>query len=435
VDERVGAIRRLIWGTALVVCLATLVMTYYVVARITRPLATLTEAAQAIAAGDHGHKVYLSNRDELGTLAAAFNQMSAELAMRVQQIREDHELLVTVLGSMIEGVVAVDANQRIFFANDTARSLLGLGPENIHGRPLWEMVRHRTMQQAVQDALTLDQPCLSEFEIPGAVRRVVALHAKRLPGDPCLGAVLVFHDVTELRRLENLRQEFVANVSHELKTPLSSIKAYVETLLHGALEDPENNVTFLRRIEEQADRLHGLILDLLRLARVETGQEVFEITTVPLGELIHSCVAEHRTAANAKRIALDVESHDGALCVRADEEGVRTILNNLVDNAIKYTPDGGRVTIRWNAEDSVVELAVQDTGIGISPEDQARIFERFYRVDKARSRELGGTGLGLAIVKHLAQAFGGSVAVSSAVGRGSTFTVRFPRASSDRLNG
>jgi two-component system phosphate regulon sensor histidine kinase PhoR len=433
VDDRVRAVRRLVWGIGFAVCTATLVITYLVVASLTRPLKSLTTAAHAIANGDYGQQVRTSSRDEIGTLAQTFNRMSGDLNERVSQIRSDRELLNTMLTVMVEGVVALDANQRVLFANEAAHSMLGLGTHNVAGRPLWEMVRIPAVQEGLEAASNGSQDWYRcEFELPGRDRRIVSMHATKLPGDPSPGIVLVCHDISELRRLENLRREFVANVSHELKTPLASIKAYVETLLAGAVHDPENNLPFLRRIDEQAERLHRLILDLLRLARVESGQEVFEITAVPLEELVAACVKEHQSAADAKRINLATEKPAIPISVRADPEGVRAILDNLIDNAVKYTHEGGDVRIRWATDDSTAVLEVADTGIGIAAQDQARIFERFYRVDKARSRDLGGTGLGLSIVKHLSQSFGGTVSVSSEVGRGSVFTVRLPLASGER---
>jgi two-component system phosphate regulon sensor histidine kinase PhoR len=225
-----------------------------------------------------------------------------------------------------------------------------------------------------------------------------------------------------------LRQDFVANVSHELKTPLSSIKAYAETLSAGAIEDKEHRLAFVKQIELQAERLHQLILDLLSLARIESGKQTFDIEPMSLAKVVQESLAYYRESAAAKDIVFDIEPDDATVQVRADEEGVYQILNNLVDNAIKYTPDQGRVTVRWLVEDSMAVVQVQDTGIGISPEDLPRVFERFFRVDKARSRELGGTGLGLSIVKHLTHSFGGTVGVESRPGVGSTFTVKLPLA-------
>jgi two-component system phosphate regulon sensor histidine kinase PhoR len=286
----------------------------------------------------------------------------------------------------------------------------------------------------------------------------IDVHIQPLPGMPCPGVVLVMHDTTELRRLESLRRDFIANVSHELKTPLSSIKAYTETLRNGAVGDQDTSQRFLGRIEEQAERLNRLINDMLMLARIESDQQPFEIVAVELPTVVAKCLDDHRVAAEAKRIELSVAPDSPPCRVRADREGLHEILNNLIDNAIKYTPEGGRVTVGWNeergarSEDEVgipqppapspalsglslsktqsptVRIYVRDTGIGIKPKDQQRVFERFYRVDKARSREVGGTGLGLAIVKHLAQSFGGRVSVASEVGQGSTFTVELPLA-------
>jgi two-component system, OmpR family, phosphate regulon sensor histidine kinase PhoR len=234
--------------------------------------------------------------------------------------------------------------------------------------------------------------------------------------------------VTDLRRLENLRKEFVANVSHELKTPLASIKAYAETLRLGAIHDAEHCLGFIERIEEQAERLHQLILDLLQLARVEAGKEVFDFRDVSLDHLARECLEQFAPAAAARTTSLEIAPEGPPLLVHADEEGLRTILQNLIDNALKYTPPGGRVRVFWRREGGHAVISVQDTGIGIATRDLARIFERFFRVDKARSREMGGTGLGLSIVKHLAQALGGDVAVESQEGVGSTFRVKIPLA-------
>jgi two-component system phosphate regulon sensor histidine kinase PhoR len=239
----------------------------------------------------------------------------------------------------------------------------------------------------------------------------------------------VLHDTTELRRLENLRQEFVANVSHELKTPLSVIQASVETLLDGAMDDRAHRGAFLERINEQAGRLHHLILDLLSLAQIEARAEVFNFQSVAIAEAVAACLERHRARASSRQQLL--EAHDGEPTVAwADEEALAQILDNLIDNALKYTPPGGRIDVRWHGQDGQVVLEVADTGIGIPERDLPRIFERFYRVDKARSRELGGTGLGLAIVKHLVQAMHGSVTAASELGKGTTFAIRLPRAES-----
>jgi two-component system phosphate regulon sensor histidine kinase PhoR len=423
------SVRRVIWGLAGLVFLCVFVLSYWLVGRIIRPVATLTQAAEAIADGDYTHRVYVPSRDELGMLAQSFNRMSQELDARLTQLSQSHDRQATVLGGMIEGVIAVDHRQRVVFANTAAGRLFSFRPPAAEGRTLLEVVRNHELDLAVSAAIATGQPQRLETFREGAEKQLSAIvQATPLPGDPCPGVVLVMHDTTELRRLESLRRDFVANVSHELKTPLTSIKAYAETLRGGAIDDREASMKFLGRIEEQAERLHHLILDMLMLARIESEQQAFEIGTVSVAEVVDQCLDGHRPSAEAKRIGLSVVPAQPECFVHADKEGLREILDNLVDNATKYTPEGGQITVRWNAARDLARIEVEDTGIGIPADHLARVFERFYRVDRARSRELGGTGLGLSIVKHLAQSFGGNVAVSSETGRGSTFTVHLPLA-------
>ncbi|MCI0361675.1 MAG: cell wall metabolism sensor histidine kinase WalK [Planctomycetaceae bacterium] len=417
----------LLWTSAALTISFGGLATWACIQRIIQPLSELTRHARAASASGDGQTATIDSRDELGVLATAFNSMQRDLARRVDQIQENNERLQTILGSMVEGVLAVGPDKRILMANDAGRELLDFATPKPVGRSLLEVTRMRPVHEAVGRALTSAAPVETEFDSPGAQRRTISLRATRLPGEPCPGVMVVLHDLSELRRLENLRRELVTNVSHELKTPLSAIKAYAETLRMGAVHDPEHNLDFVQRIEEQADRLHELILDILQIARMEQGQETFEIVPVNLAELIEGCAQQFSDAAAARQVTLNVELPPQHATALADEEGARTILDNLVDNALKYTPAGGRVTIRCRLSDDQATLEVEDTGIGIAEKDQERIFERFYRVDKARSREVGGTGLGLSIVKHLAQAFDGSVSLTSQLGRGSTFRVTLPR--------
>jgi two-component system phosphate regulon sensor histidine kinase PhoR len=420
----------LAWAVLAVGGLVAVLLALGLTRRITRPLHELTEAAKLVASGGYGHKVYAAGHDEIAVLARAFNHMSERLAVQFAQLEEDREQLRMILGGMVEGVVALDGQQRILFANERAAQLLGLKARPMTGRKLWEVVRRRSLQELVERALAGPEPCREELNWKVPAAQSLTVHAARLPGSPPRGAVLVLHDTSELRRLERLRREFVANVSHELKTPLSVIKACVETLIEGAVEDPEHRGPFLDKIDDQADRLHALILDLLSLARIESGEEAFELRAVPLGPEVAACVEAHRDRAEARSLLLEaVPPADGTAEVAAwaDEEAVRQILDNLVDNALKYTPPGGRVKVRWRVQDGQACLEVEDTGIGIPEQDLPRIFERFYRVDKARSRELGGTGLGLSIVKHLVQAMHGNVRATSRVGEGTTFLVQLPQ--------
>ena len=404
---------------------ATVALGAWLAGRFVRRVRGLTETARALARGDFAHKTSLDGKDELGQLAAALNQAGRHLSQQVGTLKQTNQRLLTVLESMSEGVVAVDQRQRILFLNDAARQLLRISAQEVEGRSLLEVVRHHVLHQIVENVLNKAEPCRAELDTAGPDRRHLAVQATAFPGMPPPGAVLVLHDITELRRLENMRQEFFANVSHELKTPLSSIKAYAETLLTTSV-DEDNRRRFVVRIQEQAERLHQLILDMLSLSRLESGHQALEIGRVPLRQTVEAVVSQYQPAAEAKQIELKIDTASSDLDVRADAEGLHHILGNLIDNAIKYTPESGCVTVGWKAEDDHALIEVCDTGIGIPAESQLRIFERFYRVDKARFRVLGGTGLGLSIVKHLVQSFGGSVDVESRPGEGSTFIVRLP---------
>ena len=415
--------------SAVIVALLTIGVGYGVVTHIVAPVRALNRAARAMARGDYRERAYVANRDELGELARAFNEMSEELGVRLAELQESDRRQATVLGGMIEGVVAIDLRQRVLFANSAAGKLFGFAPIDAVGRPLLEVVRNHPLHQAVSAAVDTGQPQRLELVWE---ERSLSVQVTPLEGEPPAGAVVVLHDTTELRRLENLRRDFVANVSHELKTPLASIKAYAETLLGGAIDDEANRTRFLDSIVEQSDRLDDLIRDMLNLARIESASQPFEIRRVDISEAVASCLRHYQPRAEAKGIRLLTEPAEGVQGVKADPEGFRVILGNLVDNAVKYTPEGGEVRVAWRPEQNrdhrMVTIDVIDTGVGIPAEKTSRVFERFFRVDEARSREAGGTGLGLSIVKHLTQSFGGEVAVVSAPDRGATFSVTLPAA-------
>lgn len=431
IEHQLAALKRIVWTTAGGTAVMAMLIAFALARRITLPLEELTHGASQIAGGQFGQKVYVDAGDEVGALAASFNHMSLQLEAQFRQLQEDRDQLRTILASMVEGVVAVDADQRVVFANEQAGRLLGLATPLAVGRKLWELVRQPPLQEIVRRALADPEPFHGEWNWDGGSNKWLTVQAARLPGYPSRGAVLVLHDTSELRRLERIRQDFVANVSHELKTPLSVIKVCVETLQDGADDDPVHRARFLDQIAEQSDRLHALILDLLSLARIESEAEQIELQPVSLPTLIAECLEHHQARARAKRqelVRLPEPAPRDEIIAWADEEALNQILDNLVDNALKYTPEGGRITVRCWAENGQVGFEVADTGIGIPEADLPRIFERFYRVDKARSRELGGTGLGLSIVKHLAQAMHGTVEAQSHLGQGTAFQVRLPRA-------
>jgi two-component system phosphate regulon sensor histidine kinase PhoR len=332
----------------------------------------------------------------------------------------------TVLSGMVEGVLAVDSRQRVLLANEASLKLLQLrGP--VLQRPLLEICRHVEIEAVVRQALKDDQVCTREVALPGPPRRTLNVLATQLPSESKPGVVVVMQDITALRRLETIRRDFAANVSHELKTPLAAIKAYAETLRMGAIHDRDHNLRFVEGISDEAERLHQLIADLMHLARVEAGDEGFTMTDVDILDVVDRCIARHLPLAAPRQIEMKAKPPSTPVSVWADYDGVFTILTNLLSNAIHYTPGGGQITVRWWCEHEQGVLEVSDTGVGIAPEHHDRVFERFFRVDKARSREFGGTGLGLAIVKHLVQAFNGSITLDSQVGHGSSFRVRLPR--------
>ncbi|WP_373651353.1 MULTISPECIES: ATP-binding protein [unclassified Schlesneria] len=401
------------------------------ISRSIESLVELTSAAETMANGRLPERVILEADDELSGLANAFNNMVQSVDTRLtesqrtqQRITRENERLATILEAMVEGVIAIDTDQRILLANTAAITLLNLKPFDVVGRRTWESIRLPQIHDLIRLTLSENRhQQRMEFEVPWT-QSIVAVVASRLPGTPCPGAVLVLHDVTDLRRLENLRREFVSNVSHELKTPLSTISACAETLLDGALEDVNFGRTFVTRIFEQSGRLSDLIQDLLELARLESGEHVFNVDSVEANAILKASTDAHLTIAQAKQLTLTTSCTENEVWAQADAEGLRTIVDNLISNAINYSLPGGVVSVESRRDAEWIYLEFKDKGVGIAQEYQTRIFERFYRVDRARSREVGGTGLGLSIVKHLCQLFGGSIKVDSQVGQGSTFTVQ-----------
>ncbi|MGB8523723.1 MAG: ATP-binding protein, partial [Candidatus Acidiferrales bacterium] len=342
-----------------------------------------------------------------------------------------------ILRSMVEGVAVVDAQERLVFCNRAFSEILNVQSVTSEGSPLIEVVRSSELIGLIRKALQGEEGLQSDIEI-GIVQPlsfsvtaapVQALDADRnLPADRPSGAVVVLHDVTELRRLERVRQDFVGNVSHEFKTPLTAIQGFAETLLAGAIDDPKNNRRFLEIIREHAARLARVTDDLLKLARIEAGKLELEFLPVGIQELIQGCAETTLLKASRKQISFSMEVPSGLPAVRGDASLLHDVLQNLLDNAIQYTPRGGRVVVGAAAGPHEVTITISDSGIGIPLADQERIFERFYRVDAARSREAGGTGLGLSIAKHIVEAHGGRLWVESAVGQGSKFSFSIPLA-------
>jgi two-component system phosphate regulon sensor histidine kinase PhoR len=346
---------------------------------------------------------------------------------KVESLFEELLRTTRVLNSMLEGVVAVDRSLRILAANPAARELLAMSADPVPGRLLVELVRFPKLTSMVEQTLKSQRKLEGDVEVGSANRRYLRIRLLPLPGDRGpMGVLITVSDETRLKRLEGMRRDFIANVSHELKTPLAAIKAYAETLLLGALEDQQKNVQFVERISQQAERLDGLIRDMLQLARAQSGNlplNAQEFTVLPA---LNTCVESHRVIAESKGVRVMLATPDQEFIIRGDYEAFITIMNNVISNAVRYTDSGGEVNVSVRASEPWVVVKVSDTGIGIAADDHERIFERFYRVDKARTPERGGTGLGLAIVKHLVKASGGEIRLQSELGVGSTFEILFP---------
>ena len=353
--------------------------------------------------------------------------MGNETAEREANLLDDSASLQAVLTSMTEGVLAIDADGNLMMANRSASQMLAITQPEVIGRPLINHIRIPELMAAIEKSQQQLTRVECEFQTLGEPRRTISARLSSINAASETSSIaIVLHDVTSIRQLENMRRDFVANISHELKTPLSVIKAYAETLKMGAINDQARNVEFVDLIESQANLLERQIQDLIQLARIESQNANFEIAQLDLNAICRECVSELMTVAEKRKIHLTHELSDAVLTVEGDAEAYRAILKNLITNALQFTPAQGRITVRSKAKGDKIQIEVIDTGIGIAPDQLTRIFERFYRADKARSREMGGTGLGLAIVKHLVTSMEGTVAVESKVGKGSTFRIIVP---------
>ncbi|MBE7561357.1 HAMP domain-containing protein [bacterium] len=397
--------------------------------RLSRPLEGLRQGAARLARGDLSVRLPVPDSEEIAALAEALNQMARELSDRIDRMTRQRNELQAVLASMAEGVFAVDREERVLSLNRAAAELLDIQTMQIHGRPIQELVRNADLLRFVARALAVGEAVEGDLVFREPAERYIQARASVLhdAAGRAIGALVVLNDVTRLRRLENIRRDFVANVSHEIRTPITSIKGFVETLLEGALQRPDDAARFLTIIAKQADRLGAIIDDLLALSRIEEeGQrEAIALEPMPLRSVLAAALENCQPAAHAKRIALELTCSDD-LSARLNSATFEQAVINLIDNAVKYSDAGTRVQVTAEKRDGEVVVRVIDQGCGIPAEHLPRLFERFYRVDKARSRKLGGTGLGLAIVKHIVQAHKGRIEVESTPGQGSTFSIYLP---------
>ena len=391
---------------------------------LAEPMSRILEGAQALARGDLGKRIHEDRDDEFGQLARVLNQAASGIQEQFGSATRERARFSAVLAAMEDGLLAVDHRGIVLLANDALSRSHDLGGST--GTHYLEVFRQAEIGALIDQVLTSEERRTAEIDLAGSGRSFVLVGVP-FPASPgeAHGAVITFNDVSERKRVDRIRRDFVANASHELRTPLTSIRGFVEALEDGGLEETETAKRFLARIRANADRMASLVDDLLELSRLESGAQAPTLEPLDCSAVATDVVASFSKIAARKSIALQ-SIQAPAPRVLSDGDRLRRILEHLVDNALKYTPDGGRVTVRLAPEGEGALVSVEDTGPGISPEHLPRLFERFYRVDTARSRELGGTGLGLSIVKHLADSMGASVKVASATDKGSTFEVRLP---------
>ena len=411
--------------SALAVALLSTGLGYYLARRTSRSIRSVTEAARLLAAGDLEQRAEALASDETRELADAFNRMAKALKGMVQDLSAERNKLSAVLDTMADGVVVIRSEGQLELLNRAAEELLELAGQQAIGRRFMETVRDHELQRLVSQSLETGRQQHGEVELLHRHRYLSAVATPLAGGGPP-GVLLTLHDLTGIRRVETTRREFVSNVSHELRTPLASIKAMVETLESGALAEAKVARDFIGRIHSEIDRLNALVGDLLELSRLERGQTALRLSPVDLGPVVEEVSGHFQARAQAKAIALEVALPPGLPRVMAEPDRLRQVLVNLLDNALKFTPQGGRVNISVSDRGQGLEVSVSDTGIGIPAEHLPHIFERFYKVD--RSRRDQGTGLGLAITKHIVQAHGGEIRVESREGQGSTFSFTVPKA-------
>jgi two-component system phosphate regulon sensor histidine kinase PhoR len=418
---------KIISVTMIFAFLATLFASLLVSVMISRPLSEMSAVAKRLAGSDFSRKAIIRSNDEMGDLARALNHMADELSARVSNMSSEKTKLETILSSMFEGIMLTNDTGEILLLNPSIRKLFFIDSVPEGKRPL-EVMRNNAIQDIVDRVLHENREVMTQ-EVAVSLPEAKTIMVNGVPivkDNVTEGAVFVFHDITELKRLEDIRKDFVANVSHELRTPISSIKGYAETLLDGKVDNEKNVKEFMNIIYQDSNRLARLIDDLLDLSKIESGKMNMELEPLDIRPVAERSLDVLEKLAKDRTITVRLDIPANLPRVTGDHTRLLQVFLNLLDNAIKYTPAGGTVNLKAHSKDGMVQVDISDTGIGISEKNLPRIFERFYRVDKARSRELGGTGLGLSIVKHIVQAHNGQVWVQSTLGQGSTFSFTIP---------
>jgi two-component system phosphate regulon sensor histidine kinase PhoR len=414
----------LIIGLAMAGTTVVAIMAAALIARATtRPIREMTKASRKIAGGELGPKIPISSRDETAQLAQAFNEMSLNLSKLVGDISTEKTKLQTILSNMADAVMMVDVEGKVVLGNRATERLFNVREKDAIDKPLIEVVNDHEADEILKLCLKTSQTQTGQFESVIS-KRFIRVIAVPLVDDSLTGALLLFQDLTELRGLQTMRRELIGNISHELRTPLAGIKAMLETLKEGAIEDKQAAADFLSRIEGEADRMTQMVSEITELSRIETGRAELRMTPLNLKLLVEEVAAQLNPLAQRHQVTITTDLATDLPAGRGDKDRIRQALVNLVHNAIKFNHLGGKVTVSTRADEESVIVSVSDTGVGIPEEELPHVFERFYKADRARTR--GGSGLGLAIAKHIVQAHGGSIWAQSEEGQGSTFSFSLP---------
>jgi two-component system, OmpR family, phosphate regulon sensor histidine kinase PhoR len=423
VEHTISNLQRTLIGAALIGSLLAILLAIWIVNRTTRPLQDLIEAAEQMGHGKFNTRLIPSSNDEIGVLTRTFNEMASQLQADIAELDAERSRMAAVLGMMTDGVIIVDPQNRIQLINPAAVSMFDIVYPEVEARSLIEVVRHHQIDELLAHCRQLNESQTTTIEIPA---RQLYLHATATPLGAALpeNTLLLFQNLTRLRRLETVRQDFVSNISHELRTPLASLKALTETLQESALDDPPAAQRFLSRMETEVDALGQMVEELLELTRIESGRVPLKMSPTSSEQLIKKAVERLNEQAERAGLTVEIDCPPELPPVLADAIRLEQVIVNLLHNAIKFTPPGGYIRLSAKRQDDTVVFAVQDTGVGIAADNLPRIFERFYKTDRARSG--GGTGLGLAIARHLVEAHGGKIWAESVEGKGSTFYFSIP---------
>lgn len=427
IQKTLFTIRKIIFLGLGIALFLTLAFTSLVTMQTIKPINKMIEVSRKFSEGDFTHRIIQLSHDEIGGLASALNSMAQDIEDKINEISIQNQKLAAILKSMVEGVIVTDKSARVISINQTVERIFDVKEGDVKGKFILEAIRNNELSEIIGRVLKENKSSSQEISLNLPVRGIFQVNAVPIfEKSIASGCLVVIHDITEIRRLETIRRDFVANVSHELKTPLTSIKGFVETLLEGALEDKQHNRNFLKIIQEHADRLNSLVNDLLSLSHLESKEMPLNMENIDLQKQVGTVALGFKSQLEKKSIKIENRLPPG-LRIMADKDRIEQVITNLIDNAIKFNREKGAIKIYGQDSGNNLKIIVEDTGIGIPEKDIPRIFERFYRVDKARSRELGGTGLGLSIVKHIIELHGGSVGVESTEGLGSKFYFFLPQ--------